>query len=401
MAKLLQLFIFLTTIFNSHSLISAIESHSSSFSSSPSSSPTFPFSTSEFVTTPEFLSPLSSITHILDELGFHDFAMASRSLSLSSESHLQWIDRPVTVFAPSDSSMRTCPSCSLPLLLQEHSIPGLYPLDYLSNIIFGAKIETIFPGRCLTVTSSVNGTKIFVNGAEITHPDLYVGSRIIIHGVQGFLSHLSPFSCSTEKLTSLALPHLSSPSTAFTRIMLIDTMIRLRTSGYSILSLAIKIKFHELVTLHNMTIFAVDDFSIFHGGHAYVHSVRFHIIPNRHLKISDLEKLPVSTVFPTLESGESLTITNTPEGNYLSPMRINYIKIKYPNLLYNSKVIIHGIPCPFPHLSQSIPVTDQKKSGFYPITTSEFGSDARESTVSNVRQSSDAPMKSNDILEWY
>ncbi|CAO2822607.1 unnamed protein product [Amaranthus hypochondriacus] len=389
MAK--SLIIFFTSISISFCLIAAMDESLSSSSPSPTSPPPFPFSASETVFSPHFITPLSSISQLLTELGFRDLSMAARALSLSSESHLPWLDRPITVFAPSDSSLRTCSSCSPLVLLQEHSVPGLYHFDYLTKLIFGSKIETIFPGRCLVVTSTFNGTKIFVNGAEITHPDIYVGERIIIHGVQGFLSHLSPFSCSIEKMTPLNLPY-PSPSAAMTRIMLIDAMIRLRKSGYSILSLAIKVKFHELVNLHNMTIFAVDDSAIFHGGQAYIHSVRYHIIPNKLINFSDLETFPSSTVFPTLESGETLTIT-TPGRNALSPMRINYVKINYPNILHNSKVIIHGVPFPFPHLRQSIPITE-KKSGFYPITTGEFGSEPRESGVNIVRQNSAAPMES-------
>uniref|UniRef100_A0A803LMI2 Protein FAR1-RELATED SEQUENCE n=1 Tax=Chenopodium quinoa TaxID=63459 RepID=A0A803LMI2_CHEQI len=277
-----------------------------------------------------------------------------------------------------DASVRTCTSCSLTLLLQEHTVPGIYPQDYLNQLIFGTKIESILPGRCLTVTSAANSTKIFIGGAEITHPNLFISDHVIIHGLQGFISHLSPYSCSMDRMTSLSLRHLS-PSVALTRMMLVDAGIRLRLSGYSFLALAMRVKYAELVTLQNMTIFAVDDSSIFQGGHSYVHGVRFHIIPNQMLKFADLESLPPSTVLPTLESGETLTITTPGGGGTSSPMRINYVKIKYPDLIYNYKLVVHGIGSPFPHLRQSIPVSTGR-SGFYPITAGEYGSDVTESS---------------------
>lgn len=338
------------------------------------------------------------MSQILSELGFHDLAMASHSLSLSSAAHHPWLG-PVTIFAPADSSVRSCPSCSLALLLQEHTVPGLYPVDYLNRLIFGTKIETILPGRCLTVTSASNASKIFIGGAEITRSDLYIGDRLIIHGLQGFISHVSPYSCSIDKMTSLTLPHLS-PSIALTRMMLADAMIRLRTSGYSILALAMRVKYAELVALQNMTIFAVDDSSIFHGGHAYVHSVRFHIVPNRILKLADLENLPPSTILPTLELGESLTVTTAGGGGVLSPMRINYVKIKYPNLIYNLKLVVHGLASPFPHLRQSVAVSG--RSGFYPYNSGEFGADheSRESSnAGNLRQTTETTVAPSPVMK--
>ncbi|XP_021728289.1 fasciclin-like arabinogalactan protein 21 [Chenopodium quinoa] len=382
MASQFQVVIILLAILTSVSHISAIDTTSSTFtfsssSSSPSpSSPPFPFSSSEALNQPQFLSNLTTITKILSDLGFHELATASHSLSLSSASHLPWLG-PITIFAPVDSSVRACPSCSLALLLQEHTVSGLYPSDYLNRLIFGTKIETILPGRCLTVTSAANATAISISGAQITRPNLYIGDHVIIHGLQGFISHVSPYSCSMDKMTSLNLPH-PSPAMALNRVMLAEAMIRLRVSGYSVLALAMRIKYAELVTLHNMTIFAVDDSTIFHGGHSYVHSIRFHVIPNQMLKLADLESLPVSTVFPTLESGETLTITTPGGGGVMSPVRINYIKIKYPNLIYNSKLVIHGLASPFPHLRQSIAVSTRRS-----------GSSVGDSTSVDVRQSTE------------
>ncbi|KNA06716.1 hypothetical protein SOVF_178420 [Spinacia oleracea] len=402
MAFLFQVVFF--AILTSVSLVSGIDQTSSIFTlslSPPSPSPSsttatpppssLPFSSSEALNQPQLLSPLTTITKVLGELGFHELAMASHSLSLSSASHLPWLG-PVTVFAPVDSSVRTCPSCSLTLLLQEHTVSGLFSMDYLSRLIFGTKIETVLPGRCLTVTSSANASAIFIGGAQITRPELFVSDHVIIHGLQGFISHVSPYSCSMDKLTSLALPH-PNPAIAFNRMMLAEAMIRLRVSGYSVLAIAIRVKYAELVTLHNMTIFAVDDSTIFHGGHAYVHSVRFHIIPNRMLKLADLESLPASTVLPTLALGENLIITTAGGGGELSPMRINYVEIKYPNLIYNQKLVVHGLASPFPHLRQSMAV-NTGRSGFYSSTSDDVGSGERVSSPGNVRQTTEPAVPS-------
>ncbi|RYR36496.1 hypothetical protein Ahy_A09g041458 [Arachis hypogaea] len=88
---------------------------------------------------------------------------------------------PETIFAPSDASLRTCFSFSFPNLLREHIVPGLFTIDYMRRLSFGTKIETLSPGRCITVTSdSVNrktsttaSAKVFFGGVEITQPDLF------------------------------------------------------------------------------------------------------------------------------------------------------------------------------------------------------------------------------------
>ncbi|GMH02703.1 hypothetical protein Nepgr_004542 [Nepenthes gracilis] len=335
-------------------LITAIDVRSSAtFLSQPSPWESIPppsYAFHEFNDTdkPSSESPFASIIQILSEFGFHNLAMAAQSIASPASA---W-HGPITIFAPSDSTLRTCPSCSLSLLLQEHSISGLYTLDYLRKVAFGTKIETILPGRCLTVTSAVNGSKIYIGGAEITRPDLFKDGHVVIHGLQGFVSHLSPYSCSIDKMTSLSVPY-HSPEFSAMRLMLTDIMVRLRARGFSVLALALRLRYPELVTLQNMTVFTLDDAAIFHGGHPYVHDVGFHIVPNRLLMMEHLEKLPASTVLQTLESGESLVVTTASGGGMLAPLRINYERIETPDMIHNPKIVVHGLAMPFPHLHPS------------------------------------------------
>ncbi|KAK6921586.1 hypothetical protein RJ641_012093 [Dillenia turbinata] len=302
--------------------------------------------------------PLPMLESILTDLGFQELATTVTSLSFSTATTSSALSGggPLTIFAPSESSIRTCPSCSLPRLLEEHTLPGLFTFHYLRSLAFGTKIETILPGRCVTLTAAVNSTKIFVGGAEISRPDLFNNGFIIIHGLQGFLAHLSPFSCSIERMSSLSFvsPPATQSVTDFSvmRLMLRDAMLRLRISGFSVLSLAIRVKYPELVSLHNMTIFALDDEAIFSGGHAYISNVRFHIVPNRMLTSVELDALPVRTLLTTLDTGENLVVTTSGEGAFAGPMtmRINYVRIKSPDVMHNIKVVVHGLSSLFPHI---------------------------------------------------
>ncbi|CAK9164557.1 unnamed protein product [Ilex paraguariensis] len=292
--------------------------------------------------------PPSFLPAVFSSLGFQELSTAT-NLSLITTA------TPTTIFAPTDTALFTCRSCSLPVLLQEHSVPGLYPLHALLSLAFGTKIETLAPNRCLTVTSTSTTSyaikKAFINGAEIFHPDLFNNGHIIIHGIEGFVSHLSPLSCNVERMTSLSFPQQSAtPDFSIMRSMLKDAMLRLRISGYSVVSLALRAKYQELVKLRSMTVFALDDTAMFAGGHSYLPNFRFHIVPNRLLRAADLVSLPTETILPTVESGENLLVTTGGSGDPLAPMRINYVKIQSLDLLYNNRIVVHGLSSPFPHL---------------------------------------------------
>ncbi|XWS44882.1 hypothetical protein CRYUN_Cryun15aG0087500 [Craigia yunnanensis] len=310
-------------------------------------------------------SHTSLLAPILSHLGFNELATAAPSLSSDSTTVTAW-SGPYTIFAPSDNSVHTCISCSTASLLREHMVPGLFTTDYLRKLTFGTKIETLSPGRCITVTSAANNHKnftihkIFIGGVEITHPDLFNNGLIIIHGLQGYISPLSPFSCDVERITSLSFPFHYDRShnnqlpqqlnVASLKIMLRDAILRLRNNGFSILSLAMKIKYSELVPLNNVTIFALDDVSIFSGSYSYINNVRYHIVPNQFLTISYLERLPMGTTLTTLDRDQSLVVTTAGGGILKNQMRINYVGIKVADVIRSLNVIVHSIYLPFPHV---------------------------------------------------
>ncbi|KAL2544667.1 fasciclin-like arabinogalactan protein 21 [Forsythia ovata] len=101
-----------------------------------------------------------------------------------------------------------------------------------------------------------------------------------------------------------------------------------------------------------MTLFALDDSSIFvsGSGHSYVADIEFHIAPNRLLMAVDLASLPKGMELLTIEKRQSLVITTAYGGSPLTPMRINYLKIKDFDMVYNMKIVVHGLSMPFPPL---------------------------------------------------
>ncbi|GMP88552.1 hypothetical protein CsSME_00040501 [Camellia sinensis var. sinensis] len=293
---------------------------------------------------PSYSFPL--LSPILSNLGFQQLSSAAASLSTPT---------PATIFAPTDASLLICPSCSLPLLLQEHTISGLYTLPHLRNLPFGTKIETLAPRHCITITDDEISRKVFVGAMEITMPDLYNDGYVVVHGIQGFVAHLSPLSCNIERMSSLSFPSPPPSTAVFSDMpqMLQDAMLRLRISGFSVLALSLRVKYSELSAFTAMTVFALDDSSIFAGGHSYVSDLRLHIVPDRRLMGADLESLAAATVLPTMEKGEKLVVTTASGGGPLAPMRINYAKITSFDLIYNLNIAVHGVSMPFTHVNQT------------------------------------------------
>ncbi|CAN4110207.1 unnamed protein product [Withania somnifera] len=299
----------------------------------------------------------SLLPSVLASLGFQQLSTTATAANLSTTT------TPITVFAPVDSSLITCPTCSLPLLLQEHSVPGLYPLHFLRSLAFGTKVETLAPNRCLTVTFSTSprDPKIFINGVEVAQPDLFNNGMILVHGIRGFVSHLSPLSCNVERMSSLSFDSYPFPNSVSTlsstspfsimRFMLKDSIIRLRNSGYSIVALALRVKYAELSELKAMTVFALDDVSIFSsGGHAYLPNFRFHVVPNWRIMAGEMVSFPAGSVLPTMEGEQKLVVTTAGGGGILAPMKINYARIVHFDLLHNSRIVVHGVSVPIPHM---------------------------------------------------
>ncbi|VFQ65816.1 unnamed protein product [Cuscuta campestris] len=292
--------------------------------------------------------------NILRALGFEELSAAAASANLSTGA-------PITIFAPADSSILTCHSCVLRLLLHEHSVPGLYPLEFLRRLASGTKIQTLADNRCLTITTSASVIRdqatVFINGAMITQPDLFYNGVIVIHGIQGFVTHLSPMSCSMEHTNSLSFPpQPSSVSSSETKksimpLMLKDAIIRLDNSHHRIVALAMRVKFAELSKLKSMTVFALEDSHLLAGnGFLYLSNFHFHVVPNRRILSSEMLSLPQGSMLPTMDPQHSLVLTTAGEGGRVKPMRINYITIPSLDLMHNSRIVIHGVSSPFPHM---------------------------------------------------
>ncbi|KAI4988261.1 hypothetical protein ZWY2020_029891 [Hordeum vulgare] len=301
---------------------------------------------------------LQQLARVLTSLGYNE--MASEAPLLAHDPPLARWPGAITVFAAPDAFLQaSCPMCSRRHLLQQHIAMGYYPYSDLAAAAT-MKIPSASVGFCIKVVTErgpfgIHYARIYADGVEVSHPELYNDGRYVVHGLHGFLRPLT-HSCFDgphhHHITGTGRSAASSAATAASvvRVMIRDAMARLRDGGYGFMALAMRVKFAELEKFANLTLFALDDPAIFvGGGHDYVSAVRFHIVPDHRLTRADLHRLRPGTILPTLAGeGQSLVITHGSASD--DDVRINYIPIKEPDVVVNPRIAVHGVYVPFPRL---------------------------------------------------
>ncbi|OEL21097.1 hypothetical protein BAE44_0017884 [Dichanthelium oligosanthes] len=265
-----------------------------------------------------------------------------------------------------------CPGCSRRHLLLDHMALGYFPYAKLTAAPT-VKLPSASIGFCLDVVAAEHGpfsihhASLYIDGVEISHPELYDDGRYVVHGLRGFVPPLSRASCGIEgthhhqvhvhhsrrhhHLTARSAAASAATAASVVRIMIRDAISRLRDSGFGFVALAMRVKFAELEKLANLTVFALDDQAIFTGGgHSYVSAVRFHIVPGLRLTRADLLRLRPGAILPTLAGEDQKLVITRGAGSDTDEVRINYIPVKEPDAVINSRVAVHGIYVPFPRL---------------------------------------------------
>lgn len=295
---------------------------------------------------------VKELVQILSDMGYNSLA----THMLSSDVLVGWKGS-VTLLAPTDEAYR---NSTTPSLLPHHILKGLFTSRDLSMLPQGTRLDTIANnGRCVVITSDGN-SQVYVNGIPVSHPDLFNDGLLAIHGIDRFLETAPPVqpqsdrdASSTGKPVIIGSPAAApapvnpAPPAVIMPFMLKDAAFSLRDRGYSILALALRLKAAELLGLKSLTIFAVDDDSIFAGGQEFVNNVRYHVVPNKRLLLADLMALPGDTRLDTLLEGQSLLVTNT------NPFSINNVQLKNPNAFSNAWIAVHSIAQPFPRSDQT------------------------------------------------
>jgi hypothetical protein len=339
---------------------------------------------------------LQQLAKVLTSLGYNEMASAATLLTDSS-SVAGWTGA-ITVFAAPDVFLQaSCPGCSPRRLFLEHIALGYFPVSELAAAPT-VKLPSASVGFCLNVAAEpgpfvLHHVNLYVDGIEISHPELYNDGRYVVHGLHGFVPPLSHTCYEAEHhhhLTAKSATGSAATATSVVRIMIRDAISRLRDGGFGFVALAMRVKFAELEKFSNLTVFALDDQAIFTGrGHDYVSSVRFHIVPGHHLIRANLLQLRPGAKLPTLAGKYQKLVITHGAGSGSDEVRINYIPVKEPDVVVNSRVAIHGIHVPFPplhlaSLTSSLTAASTIEMGSTCVRRGPFGSCASTAMASSA-----------------
>jgi len=233
---------------------------------------------------------------------------------------------------------------------------GYFPYSDLAGVL-RLRIPSASIGLCLNMTAARTPftVRLYVDGVEVSHPDLYNDGRYVVHGIEGVIAPLPGNSCVEGPPHHQHHDNLSAISAAttasFKHMMFLEAMSRLREGRFGFVALVMRVKFAELEKLANLTVFALDDQAIFTGGgHGYVSAVRFHIVPGHRLTRAELLRLHPGAILPTLAGEDQKLVITRGAGSDTDEVRINYMPVKEPDAVINSRVAVHGIYVPFPRL---------------------------------------------------
>jgi hypothetical protein len=140
---------------------------------------------------------LQKLARVLSSLGYNE--MASVMPLLATSPPLATWPGPITVFASPDFFFHaSCPRCFLGHNLLEHTALGYYP--YSELVAMDTSIPSASIGYCINVVSErgpfgINYAQLYVEGVEVSYPDLYNDGFFIIHGLQGLLRRLMHTGC--------------------------------------------------------------------------------------------------------------------------------------------------------------------------------------------------------------
>ncbi|KAH7859766.1 hypothetical protein Vadar_005222 [Vaccinium darrowii] len=299
-------------------------------------------------------------THLPHNLSFaaslalrkHGFTAIATILQISPELFLSSPE--TTIFAIQDSAFPNVSShpSLMKKLLKYHTCPIKLPMQELFKNPNGTCFSTLVPHRSIAITKidpKQNGpNSIEINNVSITHPDLFLGGPISIHGV------LWPFSSlpanETDPDWEITQPPVCDDSNGrtFKNPVEWNRVVRFMSpNGYE----SFPIRLHSVVDgilrdhpgLNSVTIFDPLDFMFVTLSLPLLdRMVRFHMIPQR-LTYVELGSLPEKSILVTLVPGRNLVITKTAYYSKRRRVAINGVEILAPDSFSSEHFVIHGV----------------------------------------------------------
>ncbi|KAG5545471.1 hypothetical protein RHGRI_017834 [Rhododendron griersonianum] len=306
-------------------------------------------------------SPQTPLPHNLSfaaslALRRHGFAATATLLQISPELLLSSPE--TTLFAIRDSAFSNISAHpdSMKQLLKYHACPFRLPMGELSKNLNGTCFSTLVPRKSIAITGidpkQGRPSSTEINNVLITHPDLFLGGPISIHGVLGPFSTL-PVN-ETDRDWEITQPSVCNSSGIkissageFKNTVEWNRIVSFMSSN-GFVSFAIRLRsvldgiLVDYPDLNTVTIFAPLDFLFVTPSWPLLdRMVRFHMVPQR-LTFVELAPLPEKSILSTLVPGGNLVITRNayPERRAVA---VNGVEIVAPDSFTSEHFVVHGI----------------------------------------------------------
>ncbi|KAL2935739.1 hypothetical protein RDABS01_018857 [Bienertia sinuspersici] len=159
-------------------------------------------------------------------------------------------------FTPTNNTDSSFPSLD-PRLFTYHIIPRRFSFSDLRQFPTGARLPTLLPENTLLITNN-SATNFTINGASITHPDLFQNAVVSVHGIGSVLDYtLFGKDYYTNNNISSSSPETeSSPSSSSTTTMALNPSSSSNENSKNLRNRGSRSHFNFLLVL-SMVIFAL------------------------------------------------------------------------------------------------------------------------------------------------
>ncbi|CAH9080840.1 unnamed protein product [Cuscuta epithymum] len=240
-----------------------------------------------------------------------------------------------TVFAVPDSAFSnlSLPSWAIKHLLLYHTSPSSLPFRSFLKNSPGTCLSTLLHDRTVQISKIDQENGHFeINNVSITYPDLFLGNRLVVHGVAGFFSPVnlnrrddiiqSPPACESEFQWSRIVRSLSS-----------NGFVSFAIGLHSVLDTI-------AVNMGSVTVLAPPSLGFLDSPSPLLDRVvKLHLLP-RMYRFDELASLPNGSVLKTLFPGAELMIS---VDNVTKSVTVNGVEITAPDVLRSEHFTVHAI----------------------------------------------------------
>ncbi|KAJ4906066.1 Fasciclin-like arabinogalactan protein 21 [Raphanus sativus] len=289
-----------------------------------------------------------------------NFKAIATLLHISPEIFLSSSSSPnTTLFAIDDSSLfntSSLPPLFLKQLLQYHTLPLRLPMNDLLEKPQGTCLPSLLPHQSVQIsTVDKESRTVEVNHVLISHPDMFLGDSLVIHGVLGPFSPLQPHMdhiphsslCQSDSNKTIIEEEEEEEAVPvkidWTRIIQL-----LSSNGFVPFAIGLHSVLNRIVTdqhknMTGVTILATPSLVSLSSASPLLYEVmRRHILPQR-LTNKDLAAMPNKALLKTLDPYQDLIITRRSVVNSSQCLMISGVEIVAPDMFSSSNFVIHGI----------------------------------------------------------